>query len=81
MATSTIKLRGDTTANWVSSNPVLAYREAGVEFLITGAIKLKVGDGTKTRSQLPYTNKEDLSVFIQTSEKGANGGVATLGSD
>lgn len=38
-----IKHRGDTAANWTSTNPVLAAREIGIE---TDTNKAKIGDGT-----------------------------------
>lgn len=50
-ATVTIKLRGDTAANWTSANPTLAAREAGVE---TDTRKLKIGDGATAWNSLPY---------------------------
>ena len=51
MAAVTIKLRGDTAANWTSNNPVLALREPGVE---TDTAKIKIGDGVTAWASLPY---------------------------
>ena len=51
MAAVTIKLRGDTAANWTSNNPVLALREPGVE---TDTAKIKIGDGVTAWTSLPY---------------------------
>ena len=51
MAAVTIKLRGDTAANWTSNNPVLALREPGVE---TDTAKIKIGDGATPWTSLPY---------------------------
>lgn len=51
MAAVTIKLRGDTAANWTSNNPVLALREPGVE---TDTSKIKIGDGVTAWASLPY---------------------------
>lgn len=47
----TIKLRGDTEANWTSTNPVLAEREVA---LSTDKKRLKVGDGSTQWGSLPY---------------------------
>jgi Phage tail repeat like/Major tropism determinant N-terminal domain len=47
----TIKLRGDTAANWTSANPVLAAKQPGLEL---DTQKFKVGDGTSAWSALTY---------------------------
>lgn len=49
--TVTIKLRGDTAANWDSVNPVLAVREMGLEL---DTKLFKVGDGIKAWQSLDY---------------------------
>lgn len=51
MAAVTIKLRGDTAANWTANNPVLAAREPGVEI---DTSKIKIGDGVTAWNLLPY---------------------------
>lgn len=56
--TTRIKLRRDTAANWTSINPVLALAEPGVE---TDTNKMKVGDGTKTWTQLTYLDGADVT--------------------
>jgi len=50
MATK-IQLRGDTAANWTSTNPVLAAREMGVE---TDTMFYKIGNGTSAWNALGY---------------------------
>lgn len=45
------QLRGDTKANWLSANPVLADREPALE---TDTNRYKIGDGVSTYSQLSY---------------------------
>lgn len=47
----TILLRNDTAANWTTENPVLSKGELGIEI---DTNKFKIGDGTKTWSQLSY---------------------------
>lgn len=47
----TIKLRGDTAANWTATNPVLADRQVGLE---TDTQQFKVGDGATAWSSLTY---------------------------
>ena len=59
-----ILLRNDETANWLKhQNTVLGQGEAGVEFLANGKTKIKIGDGVKKWSELPYVDGEDI---IQT---------------
>lgn len=53
MAAVTIKLRGDTAANWTANNPVLAVREPGVE---TDTNKIKIGNGVTAWTGLPYAS-------------------------
>lgn len=47
-----IKLRRDTAANWITTNPTLAAGETGLE---TDTGLLKHGDGTTTWENLDYT--------------------------
>jgi hypothetical protein len=47
-----IQLRGDTSTNWTSVNPVLAERELGLE---TNTGLYKIGDGILSWNLLPYT--------------------------
>lgn len=56
-----LQVRHDDAATWVASNMVLAIGEFGQE---TDTGKLKIGDGVKTWSQLPYINdfKNPLTV-------------------
>lgn len=57
-----ILLRNDETANWLKNqNTVLEKGEAGVEFLADGKTKIKIGDGVKKWSELPYIGGEDIA--------------------
>ena len=50
-----IVLRNDSTSAWLASKTqVLLRGEVGIEFLDTGKVKMKVGDGTTTWENLPY---------------------------
>jgi hypothetical protein len=64
-----IKLRRDTAANWLSTNPVLAAGEKGLES-DTGL--QKIGDGLTTWNALPYTA---VSRIVETVK---NGTLATI---
>ena len=70
----TIKQRYDTEANWITNNPVLASGE--VAFSSDKSCDYKVGDGTKTWSQLDYQNaslySSVLSAASEYSEKAKN---------
>lgn len=53
-----IQLRADTAANWTSNNPVLRYKEPGIEFPDDYApgdqVKMKIGDGETAWNDLAY---------------------------
>lgn len=54
MATSTITLKTDTTANWESSNRILALNEPALERTTDGYINMKLGDGSTPWNNLGY---------------------------
>ena len=58
-----IQLRRDTRANWLSSNPILAEGELGIE---TGSNKFKIGNGILNWSVLNYYSESStiISKFI-----------------
>lgn len=56
-----VKHRYDTASNWTTNNPVLLAGEFGIE---SDTKNVKIGDGTKTWSQLPY-----FTTNIRSSEK------------
>ena len=56
--TTRIKLRRDTAANWTDINPILSLAEPGVE---TDTNKMKMGDGSKTWTELQYIDGADVT--------------------
>ena len=60
------QLRGDTRANWISVNPILAKNEPAIE---TDTNRFKIGNGVSTYSQLSYGRNtgEYASVYNVTS--------------
>ena len=56
---SKIQLRNDLRANWLLNNPVLMQGEVGLE---TDTRLFKVGDGTKTWSELAYQKGQPAEV-------------------
>lgn len=63
VAAVTIKLRGDTAANWTTNNPVLALREPGVE---TDTSKIKIGDGVTAWNSLGYSADRPSTLAMDT---------------
>ena len=59
-----IVIRNDSTTNWLTNeSAVLLKGEVGIEFLADGKVKMKVGDGVKTWTQLPYFGGEEAKTF------------------
>lgn len=58
MATNTLNtrilLRSDTTDNWDASTLVMLKGEIGIEYLASGEVKAKAGNGTDTWADLSY---------------------------
>ena len=52
-----LRLKKDTSANWELNNPVLLDGEKILVVTNAGEIREKVGDGTKTYTQLPFTDE------------------------
>ena len=70
MATQTlntrIALKADTTENWGNSTLVLLKGEQAIEITESGSYKIKIGDGVKTFSELPYATMtpEEISALV-----------------
>lgn len=60
-----ILLRNDTAEHWADSSLVLQPGEAAVEF--GDKTKIKIGDGSKIFSELPYVGGDEAQVFQATS--------------
>lgn len=57
-------LRNDTVGNWnAAETEVLMQGEVGIEFQTDMTAKIKIGDGTKPWSQLPYFGGTATKVF------------------
>lgn len=69
MATNSVKvtlqIRHDEAADWITRNPILAQGEYGLE---TDTFYIKVGDGIRDWTHLPYLNKLDASYFTQNGD-------------
>lgn len=54
-----IILRNDSSANWLTNNSAILMRgEVGLEFLESGKVKMKIGDGIRSWQTLPYFGGE-----------------------
>ena len=62
-----IQLRGDTKDNWESINPILSERELALVATDTLQPKnynsIKIGDGIKKYSDLPFINPGDFDTL------------------
>lgn len=58
---SIIQIRRDTASNWTETDPVLAQGEIGYEI---DTAKIKIGDGEKPWTELPYQQSGDVTVFV-----------------
>lgn len=74
---ATVKNRTDTAANWTQKNPVLAEGEIIVVQTSAGETRIKIGDGVKTFTQLPYTD-EQIYNNVVTSVNGQTGDVTLV---
>ena len=61
-----VKNKRDTAANWERNNPVLLNGELIIVDTNVGDVRFKIGDGTKTYTQLPF---QDESVYSALSGK------------
>ena len=57
-----IQMKRDTSANWTLKNPVLLNGEIIIVDTDAGDVRYKVGDGTSTYTQLPFTDEDMLSL-------------------
>lgn len=61
----TLQVRNDSAADWTTRNPVLAEGEYGVE---NDTFLIKIGDGVRTWTNLPYLNQLDATYFKRTND-------------
>lgn len=54
----------DTTENWKNNNPVLLDGEIGIEKLLDGNKKIKIGDGENSWYNLPYVEGASSDEFV-----------------
>lgn len=64
-----IQMKRDTSSNWVVNNPVLLDGEVVIVDTDAGAVRYKVGDGTKKFTQLPFTDENMLNLVNNKQDK------------
>lgn len=62
-----VQMKRDTSANWTSNNPVLLNGEIAIADTDAGEVRFKVGNGTSTYTQLPYTDEAIISKMLSLS--------------
>lgn len=53
-----ISLKKDTSSNWTQNNPVLLDGEMIIVTTNAGEVRMKIGDGTSTYTELPFTDEK-----------------------
>ena len=65
-----IKMRRDSTSNWLNNNPVLADGELGIEQSNGNIDKIKIGDGVTAWNLLGYYGSGGTSASLENLENG-----------
>ena len=53
-----ISLKKDTSSNWTQNNPVLLDGEMIIVTTNAGDVRMKIGDGASTYTELPFTDEK-----------------------
>ena len=69
------KNKRDTSANWTAANPVLLDGELIIVDTAEGEVRMKIGDGTKKYSQLPFEDEKLRSLLNNKQDKVAVSGI------
>lgn len=59
-----VQMKRDTSTNWTSNNPVLLYGEIIIVDTDAGEVRFKVGNGTSTYTQLPFTDEAIINKML-----------------
>lgn len=81
---SRIQNKRDTSANWTKNNPVILNGEIILVDTAEGELRAKIGDGTKTYTQLPFSDealKSLINTVAQNAEKNVIVGIQRNGTD
>ena len=72
-----LRLKKDTSANWELNNPVLLDGEKIIVITNAGEVREKIGDGTKTYTQLPFTDEPLRTLISDKVDKVSGKGLST----
>ena len=72
-----LQIKRDTSANWEKNNPVLLDGEEILVYTNAGEIRKKVGDGTKTYTQLPFIDEPIRTLIAAKVDKIDGKGLST----
>lgn len=77
-----IKLKRDTAVNWTVNNPVLLNGEIILVDTDNGQLRAKIGDGSKTYNQLPFTDEILRNLITDKQDKitGQEGQIVQINS-
>ena len=75
-----IQNKRDTSANWETNNPVLLNGELIIVDTNAGDIRFKIGNGSKTYTQLPFQDEGLYSVLNGKQDRLVYDSVPTEGS-
>lgn len=75
-----VKTKRDTSANWTEKNPVLLNGELIIVDTASGETRFKIGDGTKTYTQLPFQDEIIRNIIDQRATLDAGVYTATASS-
>lgn len=81
---SRIQNKRDTSANWTKNNPIILNGEIILVDTAEGELRVKIGDGTKTYKQLPFSDevlKSLINTVAQNAEKNVIVGIQKNGTD
>lgn len=81
---SRIQNKRDTSANWTKNNPVILNGEIILVDTAEGELRAKIGDGTKTYTQLPFSDealKSLINTVAQNAERNVIVGIQKNGTD
>ena len=60
-----IKFKRDTSSNWTNKNPVILNGEIILVDTDSGELRAKIGDGSKTYTQLPFNDEAIRNLIVQ----------------
>ena len=81
---SIIQNKRDNSANWTKNNPIILNGEIILVDTAEGELRAKIGDGTKTYKQLPFSDevlKSLINTVAQNAEKNVIVGIQKNGTD